>query len=243
MALPHESAGQNERDKRVSASLTLLGVLICAMAYLLVTPQAATRSAAPAPSNRLAEAPPRVVKIVDGAAPSQSCVQRTWPYYDSGCPARANESAPPAAAPAPQAAAASPSAAVSPSAMSAVPSAALAATAPAAEPAAFTTAGRIVGGGATPRAAASATVGAAPSANPSANPSTNPSANPSANDAAPSSPPVARAGSDPDRVDRQRGDDRLAESDDQDARNFEPVKKPHRRDGRRFHFGGFGFRF
>ncbi len=93
-------------DARLSATLTLIGVLVCGIAALVVTPSAATRAPAPVPSNRLAEAPPRVVKVIDGTERSDPCGERTWPYFDSRCPARANAApqaalSPPVVSPAP----------------------------------------------------------------------------------------------------------------------------------------------
>lgn len=110
-------------DQRKSASLTLLAVVICATPLLALTPRVPVGPATPAVSgNRLAEAsPPRVVKIVDSPAPSLSCAERTWPYYDSRCTPRASESGS-AAVPAPQSAAAA-AATINPATVAAPPAA------------------------------------------------------------------------------------------------------------------------
>jgi hypothetical protein len=108
MAAPREVArsNPNEPDKRVAASVTLLGVLICASLGFALTPRAANGPAAAAVAgNRLAEATPRLVKIVDGPARSEVCAQQTWPHFDARCLARKTESAPAEATPAPQPAA------------------------------------------------------------------------------------------------------------------------------------------
>ena len=94
-------------DKRVAASLTLLGVLVCAAPLLT---QRAARSmpspAAHAASNRLAEAsPPRVVKRVDAVPAGTPCEQRAWPNFDAKCPGPAGQPVAATVAPAPQVAA------------------------------------------------------------------------------------------------------------------------------------------
>ena len=81
----HPDAG--EPDRRVAASLTLLGVVICAALFAL-TPRPASGLVPAAGGNRLTEAPPRVVKIVDGPARSDVCAEQTWPHYDARCLAR-----------------------------------------------------------------------------------------------------------------------------------------------------------
>src|ERR1019366_2396380 len=101
------NANRNASDKRVSASVTLLSVVVCAMGVFALMPRAPSNSTLS--GNRLAEAtPPPAVKIIDGAARSDLCAEQAWPYYDRRCLARRNETASTAAVPASQSTAASP---------------------------------------------------------------------------------------------------------------------------------------
>jgi hypothetical protein len=225
MDSPREFPLRNASDKRVSASVTLLSVVICAMGVFALMPRAP--SSPTLNGNRLAEVtPPPAVKIIDGAARSDLCAEQTWPYYDRRCLARKNEAASTASVSAPQSTAASPPKLSPPS------SAAPPFIVPAAEAASHLTARRTTDGPAVTSATVpeTGTVGAASRAN-----------------AAPSSLPAARVRrSEPNSVNMQGGDDRLVAWEDDDARRLEPgtpIKQPSRRTARRHHFPIFGFRF
>ena len=225
MDSPREFPLRNAFDKRISASVTVFSVVVCAMGVFALMPRAP--SSPTLSGNRLAEAtPPPAVKIIDGAARSDLCAEQAWPYYDRRCLARKNEAASTAAVSAPQSTAASPPKLSPPS------SAAPPFIVPAAEAASHMTARRTTDGPAVTSATVpeTGTVGAASRAN-----------------AAPSSLPAARVRrSEPNSVNMQGGDDRLVAWEDDDARRLEPVtpvKQPRRHTARRHHFPIFGFRF
>lgn len=225
MAWVREIPGLSAPDPRAAASVTLFSVVVCAAAVFALLPRTPSGPATPALSgNRLAEAT-TAVKVID--APRSDCAEQAWPYYDRRCLTRRSAAASIGAVPAPQSAAALPPT-VSPPSSAAPPSAV-----PAAKPASPVTARRTTGGSAVTSAPAPETgpVGAAPPAN----------------DAAPSSLPAAREPrNEPSSVDMQRGDNRLAAGEDDDPRQFEPVKpveQPRRRKTRQHHFAIFGLRF
>lgn len=226
MDSPPEFPNRNASDKRVSASVTLLSVVVCAVSVFALMPRAP--SSPTLGGNRLAEAnPPPAVKIIDGAARSDLCTEQTWPYYDRHCLARRNEAASTGAMPASQSTAAS-SPTLSPPSNAAPPS-----IVPAVETASPMTARRTTGGPAVTSATVpeTGTVGAASRAN-----------------AVPSSLPAAHERrSEPNSINMQGGDDRLVAWEEEDgARRLEPgrpIEQPRRRTARRHHFNVFGFRF
>jgi hypothetical protein len=233
MASPQEQT-RPDRAKRFSASATLVAI-VCATPVMAVMPGVPPLPrpavATEVSGNRLVEASaPRVVKIVDSPAPSGSCAERTWPYYDSRCPGPAGAPAPAPVAPAPQTAVVTP---LAPQASVAPPAAAPVARAP-----------ETVGTAARPDERAqpqsySRTWNSDPETDAiTAQRRDQRAAAPRGDER------FARERGDDQWA--QRGDERVAAGEDRDANYYEPVKPQKRRtnDGaRRIHLGNFSIRF